>query len=119
GMTVKVKILARQHLVDVRVAAAAEQIVHTAAVLVEAVIGQAVARYGRHGPQKRQRGPQTIERGYMGALQLPRACCPHVLARVMHMPQIEVAHLRPLDRDDAEHMARRYAPGPGAANRDL
>src|SRR5882672_6948837 len=41
----------------------------------------------------------------MSALYLPRARRPEALAWVVAVPQVEVAHLRSLDRDDAHHRA--------------
>ncbi|MCY1202475.1 hypothetical protein D9M72_139630 [compost metagenome] len=112
----EVEILARQQLVDVGIAAGAQQVVDPAAVAVRAVAGQRVVGDGHHGAQIRQRGPDAVVRADVGLLELPRAGSPHALARIVQVPHIEVRHLRAFQRDDAENMAGGNLPGVAAAD---
>ena len=52
GMARMVEVLAGEHAVDIGVAAGAEQIVQSAAVFVDAVVGQAVVGDGQHRAQE-------------------------------------------------------------------
>ena len=116
-VAVEVEVLAGQQLVHVGVAARAQQVVHAAAVAVDAVAGQRVLGDGGHGAQVGQRRPEAVMGADVGLLQLARARGPHAFARVVQVPHVEVRHLRAFQRDDAEHVAGRHLPGEAAADR--
>ncbi|MNQ91179.1 hypothetical protein D3C85_1065480 [compost metagenome] len=117
GMAVVVEVLTGEHLVDVGIAASAQQVVQAAAVFVDAVVGQAVVGDGDHGPQERQVRPEPVIGAHMGALQLAGARGPHALAGIIGVPQVEVPHLGAHRRGHAEHMAGRHLPGTPSADR--
>ncbi|MNC66294.1 hypothetical protein D3C75_1166800 [compost metagenome] len=72
-MAVVVEVLPGEHLVHVRIAAGAQQVVQAAAVFVYAVVGQAVVGDGGHGTEERQVRPEPVMGAHMGALQLAGA----------------------------------------------
>src|SRR6267154_1502481 len=88
------------------------------AVFVDAVAGEAVGGNGRHRPQIGQGRPQAVEHRDVRGLELAGARRPQSLARIVEVPQVEVADLRALDRDNAKDVARRHLPGPAGADRD-
>ncbi len=118
GVAVEVEILAGQHAVDVGIAARAQQIVDAAAELVDAIVLETVRRDGHDRPQVRQGRPQAIEDRDMRSLQLARPGGPQALPRIVQVPDVKVADLRSLDRDDTEDVPRRHLPGTSGADRD-
>src|SRR6266851_54225 len=118
GVAAVVEIVAGQHAIDVRVAARAQKVVDAPAIVVDAVAGQAVGGDGRHWPQIGQGRPQAVEHRHVRGLELAGARGPQPLARIVEIPQVEVADLRSLDRDDAKDVARRHFPGPASTDRD-
>src|SRR5580704_71746 len=118
GMATVVEILPGQHAIYVRIAARAQKVVDAPAIVVDAVAGEAVGRDGRHRPQMGQGRPQAVEHRHVRRLELAGARSPQPLARIVEIPQVEIADLRALDRDDAKDMARRHFPGPAGADRD-
>jgi hypothetical protein len=91
GVAVKVVLRARQHRVDVGVAARAQQVVRAAAVLVVAVPRQSVVNDGGEGPHVWQAGPQAVVSRDVRGVQLARAGGPEALTRVVPVPDVEVA----------------------------
>ncbi len=116
-MAAHVPLLAVEQLVHVRIAAGAEQIVAAGAVGVAAVL-HGVGGDREHRAQVRQARPQPIEGGHVRLVELARARGPEALARVGQVPDVEVRHLRALDRHDAEDLARPHRPRPSRAARD-
>jgi hypothetical protein len=114
-MAVAVEIRAGEHGVDIRVAAAAQQVVDAAAIGIDAVLGEAVGGDGRERAEIRQARPQPVEGRDMGALKLARARRPEPFTRIVPVPDVEVADLCALDRDDAEKMPGRYREGEARA----
>jgi hypothetical protein len=109
AVAAQIELLAVQELVHVRVAPRAEQIVAAAAVLIAAVL-DAVCRHRQHRSQIRQARPEPVERREMRLMELAGARRPEALARVGEIPHVQVGHLRPLDGDDAEDLARAHRP---------
>src|SRR5260370_27942759 len=99
------------------IAAAAEQVVAAAAVGCR-LGGQGVVRDRDHRPQVRETGPEPVEGGYVGALQLARARGPEPLAWVVQTPEVEVADLRSFYGDDAHDAARSHGPRISTSDRD-
>src|SRR6266851_803971 len=88
------------------------------AIVVDAIAGETVGGDGRHRPQIGQCRPQAVEHRHVSGLELAGARGPQSLARIVEVPQVEIADLRALDRDDAKDVTRRYLPGPAGADRD-
>src|SRR5438128_391587 len=61
---------------------------------------------------------QQVEGRDVRALQLPRARGPEALARVVEVPEVQVAHLRSLDRHYAHHRSRLHGPRVATADGD-
>lgn len=89
-MAVEVVLRARQHGVDVRVAARAQQVVHAAAVLVAAVPGEAVGDDCDERPHVGEAGPEAVVGGDVGGVKLARAGGPEAFAGVVAVPDVEV-----------------------------
>jgi hypothetical protein len=98
-----VQLFARQHLVNVRIAARAQQVMTSRAVLINA-IADALSRHGGHRAQVRQTRPEPVEHPHMRAVQLLRASRPETFARVVEVPCVEVNDLRPFDGDDPANL---------------
>src|SRR5947208_4643417 len=106
-----------EKLVKVWIASTPEQVV--AASSVRRGRGrQRVVGDRDHGTQVRQARPQPVERRDVGALQLACPGGPEPFARVVHVPQVEVADLRSFHGDDAHDAARLDRPCISAADRD-
>lgn len=90
-VAVEVVRLAREHGVDVGVAPRAEQVVHAAPVLVLAVPREAVRDDGHQRPHVRQARPQPVVRRHVRGVQLLGPAGPEPLARVVGVPDVEVA----------------------------
>jgi hypothetical protein len=53
----------------------------------------------------------------MCGLELTCARCPEPFARVVLIPDVEIANLRPFGRHDAEHLPGAHLPGKAGADR--
>src|SRR5260370_34309714 len=99
------------------IAAAAEQVVAAAAVGCR-LGGQGVVGDRDHRPQVRETGPEPVEGGYVGALQLARARGPEPLAWVVQTPEVEVADLRAFYGDHPHEAAGTHGPCISSSARD-
>src|SRR5882757_19662 len=118
GMAAVVEIVAGEHAIYVRFAARPQKVVDAPAIIVDAVTGEAVGGDGRHRPQIGQGRPQAVEHRHVRGLELAGARRPQSLARIVEVPQVEIADLRPFDRDNAKDVTCRHFPGPAGADRD-
>ena len=91
---------------------------HAAAVFVHAIIGEAVVGNRYQRPQIRQGRPQAVVGADMRSLQLAGPGGPEAFARIVQIPDIEVADLWSLDGHDTEYVARGYAPSASGTDRD-
>ena len=105
-----------EQLVEIRVASRPEQVVAPPAVRRRSR-RQSVVGDRRHRSQVRQARPQAVERGHVRALDLPRPRRPEPLARIVEVPQVEVAHLRAFDRQQADDGAGSHGPRVAAPDR--
>ena len=117
GVAVVVEVHPGEQLVDVWVAACAQQVVTAAAVLVDAVV-DAVRGEGEHGAQEGQAGPESVVRGDVRGLELTGACGPEPLLRVVQVPAVEVADLSAFGRDDPADLPSADLPGSACADWD-
>ncbi len=83
---------------------------------VDAIPLQRIRRDGDQRPQVRQTRPQPIERGDVRPVQLARARGPEALARVVQVPDVEVADLGALRGRDAADVAGGDRPGAAGAD---
>lgn len=90
-VAVEVVLRSGQHGVDVRVAARAQQVVHAAAVFVLAVPREAVGDDGDEGSHVREVGPEAVVGSYVRGMHLPGAGRPETFARVVAVPDVEIA----------------------------
>src|SRR5690606_12001022 len=104
-MAMEVEIFTGQHTINVWIAARSQQIVNAAAIAIHTVVSQRVVRDGCQRSQKRQITPQPIECADVRTLQLSRTRCPHPLAWIVAIPNVQICDLRPLDGDDPAYMA--------------
>lgn len=81
----------RQHGVDVRVAACAQQVVHAAAILVLAIPREAVGDDGDERPHVGEIGPEAVVGGDVGGVKLAGTAGPEAFARVVAVPDVEIA----------------------------
>src|SRR5712691_3530675 len=102
-------------LVQVRIAPGAQQVV-AASPRRRRRARQRVVGEGQDRPEIGQARPQTLAGGHVRALELTRARRPEALARVVKVPRVEVADLRPLEGHDATEPA--LADGPRPAGPD-
>src|SRR5262249_16538568 len=109
GVAAEIEVLAVEHLVDVGIAARAEEIVAAGAVFVAAV-ADGVVGDGEHGPEIGQAGPEPIVGGDMRSVELLGPGRPEPLARIAEVPHVEVGDLRPLHGHDAEELAGAHRP---------
>lgn len=77
-----------EEVVDVGVAAGAEEVVAAAAVGVGAVPGEGVADDGGHGAEVGEVGPQPVVGGEVGGVELAGARGPEALAGVVEVPDV-------------------------------
>src|SRR5262249_50013754 len=112
-----VQLFASQHLVNVRIAARAQQVVAPRAVIINAIT-DAVTRHGGHRAQIWQTRPEPVEHPHMRAVQLLRASRPETFARVVEVPCVEVNDLRPFDGDDPANLTCEHRPGFAGTDRN-
>jgi hypothetical protein len=113
-VTAEIEILAGQHLIDIRVAAGAKQIVDTPSILIDAIIRQTVCRDRDQGPEIRQVRPEPVERRHMGRLQLARPRRPKPLTWIMKVPNVQIADLGTFNGHDPESVPGWHCPGSSA-----
>src|ERR1700723_4453464 len=116
-MTAMVIIAAGYQPLRVRVTSRANDVMNARAVGVEAVPSERVVCDGRHRPQIRQRAPKPGAGGHMCCIKRPRLAAEEPFGEITCTPQIEVAHLRPLNADDAKEMPRRNVERASLARR--
>src|SRR5215470_2387311 len=116
-MATDIQLFAGQHLVNVRIAARAQQVVASRAVFIDA-IADTVTRYGRHRAQVRQTRPVPVEHSHMRAVQLLRASRPETFARVVEVPRVEVNDLWPFDGYDPANLTCQHLPGSAGTDRN-
>ena len=95
---------AAEQLIDVGVAARAEQVVAAGVVLVAAV-ADGVGDERDHRPQERQVAPQAMAGGDVGAVELSGAGRPEPLAWIVRRPQVEIDDLRTVDRREPHDLS--------------
>src|ERR1700733_757753 len=100
-------IAARYQPLRVGVAARANDVMNARAVGVEAVPSERIVCNRRHRPQIGQRAPKPGAGGHMRCVKRPRFAAEEPFGEITRTPQIEVAHLRPLNADNAKEMPRR------------
>src|SRR5438552_3444468 len=106
-----------EELVDVGVAARAQQVVTTGTVLVQAVV-ERVGDNRRQRPQKWQVRPKTIPGRDVRPVELTRSRSPKSLARVVLVPDVQIEHLRALDDRETDDAPGSGGPGTTASHRD-
>ena len=98
---------AAEQLVDVRIAARAEQVVAAGIVFVTAV-ADGVGDEGDHRPQERQVAPQSMTGRDVRAVELSGAGGPEPFARIVASPQVEVDDLWAVDRREPHDLPGRH-----------
>lgn len=96
----------RQEPPGIGIAARSDHVMHAAPEAVESIPVERVAGDRRHRPQPRERGPEPVAGRQMRAVERAGLAGIEPLVKVVGMPEVQVAHLRPLGRDDAEEPAR-------------
>ena len=109
---------AAEEKVGVGIAARADDVMHTGAVLVEAVPVERIVGDGRHRPERGERAPQPVAGADMGRVQGAGLAAEEAFGQVAPVPEIEVAGLWALAANDAKEVARRHGEGPAVAWRD-
>lgn len=88
GVAVEIVLFPRENGVDVRIAAGAEEVVYSAAVLVDAVPGEAVVDDCREGAHVGEDGPEAVVGGYVGGVELFGAAGPEAFTGVVAIPDV-------------------------------
>ena len=109
GMAAMVIRHARQQHPGIRIAAGANHVMYRSAIGVDPVPAQAVLDDGRHRPHGRKARPKPMPRSHMRTMQRPRLAREETLGQVACIPQVQIAHLRPVDARYAKEAACRHA----------
>jgi hypothetical protein len=116
-MAAMVIIASVQQTFGVGIAARADNVMHPAAVRIEAVPVECVMGYRRHRPHMGKTAPHPVAGAQVRAMQSAGLSAVKSFRQVVLRPEVQIAHLRAVHADDPEKTPRRYTESPGVARR--